>query len=215
VLLIHGLGRSRQSMSGLAKHVEKQTGWTSMTMEYASTRRPISDHAHALESVIANLPAKRIHIVGHSLGNIVSRRYLSLKEDQTTGKQGDKRLGHIVMLGPPNQGAAVARVLKKMKPFEWIAGDAAIELANDPDAFAARLAVPKVPFGIIAGSAFQTRGGNPLIPGPDDLVVGVEETKIPGAADFLVVPHSHTWIMDQVEVKKAVVSFLKTGKFKS
>ena len=212
VLMLHGLGRSRSSMKKLAKAVHDATGWSVMTMEYASTRKSITDHAEALDSVLQNLPGEKIHLVAHSLGNIVIRRYLKLYTDPSTGTQGDRRLGRIVMLGPPNQGAAMARLFQKIKPFEWIAGRSGMELATDAQALGRELAVPQVPFAIIAGSAFARRGGNPLIPGPDDLIVGVEETKLPGAADFLVVPHTHTWLMDQEVVQKATVKFLKEGR---
>ncbi len=214
VLMLHGLGRSRSSMKKLAKAVHDATGWTVMTMEYASTRKPINDHVDALDSVLRNLPADTIHLVAHSLGNIVIRRYLKTRTDPKTGVQGDPRIGRIVMIGPPNQGAALARMFENIKPFEWIAGKSGLELASDAEAFNRELAIPKVPFAIIAGSAFASRGGNPLIPGPDDLVVGVAETKLPGAAGFLVVPHTHTWLMDKKPVQQATARFLKEGKLR-
>ncbi len=213
VLMLHGLGRSRSSMSKLAKAVEDGTGWSVLCMGYASTRKSVNDHADALESVLKNIPAKEIHLVAHSLGNIVIRRYLKTRTDPTTGRQGDPRIKRIVMLGPPNQGAAMARLLKKVKPFEWINGPAGLQLANDPEAFQRELAVPQQPFAIIAGNAFADRGGNPLIPGPDDLIVGVTETKLDGAAGFLVVPYTHTWLMNQEQVQQATIKFLKEGKF--
>ena len=68
-------------------------------------------------------------------------------------------------------------------------------------------------FGVIAGSTRAGQGTNPLVPGDDDLIVGVEETRLPGASDFLIVAASHTFIMDKDEVRQATLSFLQHGYF--
>jgi hypothetical protein len=58
---------------------------------------------------------------------------------------------------------------------------------------------------------------NPLysswIPGEDDGKVSVARAKVAGMLDFLVVPHSHTWITNSQEVIEQVIYFLATGSF--
>lgn len=48
----------------------------------------------------------------------------------------------------------------------------------------------------------------------DDGKVRPEDTHLPGEADHLVVPGSHTFIMNRDEVCDAVLVFLKRGRFR-
>ena len=77
------------------------------------------------------------------------------------------------------------------------------------------LGIPECEFGIIAGDPLPAQQGNPLIEGPDDLVVGVSETQLPGARDFLVLPVSHSSIMHDERVQDATLRFLQRGHFRS
>ena len=64
----------------------------------------------------------------------------------------------------------------------------------------------------LAGGTGTSTGRNPLIPGDDDGVVAVDSTRLPGAAGFLLVDASHTFIMRDDRVIEAVLRFLRTGK---
>jgi pimeloyl-ACP methyl ester carboxylesterase len=210
VITLHGLGRTRRSMRKMAAYLATECQATSLNMSYASTRRPVADHARALQHVLDNLEGvEEIHLVGHSLGSIVIRSLLA--EQQRGGGGHDPRIRSVVMLAPPNNGAAMARLFNGNKLFELIAGSSGIELGEEE--FAAQLATPRCPFGIIAASTRGGKGLNPLIAGDDDLIVGVDETRLAGAHDFLIVPCTHTWIMDQSSVQQATVRFLKHGYF--
>ncbi len=213
VVILHGLGRSRQSMEGLAKFLRGQSDWTTINFSYASTRKGVAEHAQALAEVIGNLEGvERVHLVGHSLGNIVVRRYLSDR-----GKAGGDRrpsIGRVVMLAPPNQGSATARLLKDSRLFAWVAGASSQDLGGRWQELQTDLATP-TDLGIIAGSTRGGKGSNPLIPGDDDVIVGLDETKLTGARDFLVVNSAHTWIMNHDEVQEATLRFLRDGWFRS
>jgi pimeloyl-ACP methyl ester carboxylesterase len=216
VITLHGLGRTRNALRGLAASLVEDGEWSSINVSYASTRKSVADHASALKQIVENLEGvEQIHLVGHSLGNIVIRHYLADRRlDEESGKAVKlPMVGRVVMLAPPNHGSAVARILKDLKLFQWILGTTGQELGGAWDQLQPRLATPE-DFGIIAGS-LRDGGANPLIPGDDDLVVGVEETKLAGARDFLVVPASHTFIMNDREAQRAVLSFLRSGYFRS
>ncbi|MCK4447839.1 MAG: hypothetical protein KAW56_12260 [Candidatus Marinimicrobia bacterium] len=47
------------------------------------------------------------------------------------------------------------------------------------------------PFGIIAGGLNKKNGFNPLIPVDDDRTLAVEETKLNGCKDFILMPGLH------------------------
>ena len=51
------------------------------------------------------------------------------------------------------------------------------------------------------------------LPNPDDGKVSVESTKVEGMRDFIVVPHSHTFIMRAEVFIQQTIHFLREGSF--
>ena len=215
VVTIHGLGRTRQSMAGMGAYLAKEGGYTWLNFSYASTRDSIDSHASALLQVLQSLnEAEEVHFVAHSLGNLVIRRYLyerALANPEARGPQ----LGRFVMLAPPNQGAELAVRLRDNELFRLIFGTGGRQLAVEWDEVEQRLATPPCPFGILAGGQGEAGLNNPLISGENDFVVTVAETRLAGAADFLVVPKLHTFIMNSPEVRQYTLRFLQHGHFLS
>ena len=216
VIILHGLMRTKSAMQPMAKYLQKNGDFTSINLQYASTRNKVGEHAIALQSVIDSLSPKvtEIDFVGHSLGNIVVRRYLGDHSNSQTGRQADPRIKRMVMLGPPNQGSGMARFLKSSFTFQTIAGVSGVELSRAWEKLEPTLATPGFEFGIIAGGQEnEQKLGNFILKGRDDFTVSVEETKLAGAHDFLVRPLFHSTMMHQPEVLKATLSFLQHGYF--
>ncbi|MFN3189258.1 MAG: esterase/lipase family protein [Aureliella sp.] len=212
-ILLHGLIRSASSMASLEKVLEKEFDCEVLCFEYASTRDSISKHAEAFRAYVASLPPNtKIALVGHSMGNIVARHAIGdwqrAKDSHTL-----ERIDRFVMLGPPNQGASIARQLSKIGLFEWITGEGGMELGPKWEEFEGRLATPHCEFGIIAGRLENQPIQNPLVDGEGDFVVSVEEAKLEGSNDFLELPRLHSFLMDDAEVQRAVIHFMKTGRF--
>ena len=203
-------------MSVMEKHLQGQ-GFTTVNFGYASSRKPVGEHAVALKSVIDGLgdQVTEINFVAHSLGNIVIRRYLNDATNAQTGLNGDPRIRRIVMLGPPNQGSKVARTFKNNHLFRTCAGKCGDQLARDWGQMSAKLATPSGEFGIIAGGQENENFSNFLLEGKDDYTVSVEETKLPGASDFMVHPLLHGTMMNQPVVLEATARFFKHGYFTS
>ena len=79
VILLHGLMRSHHSMKSLGTKLDSEDCGSVIRFSYASTRSSISDHAAALQEVLAGLPEDaEIAFVGHSMGNIVVRHLMCL-----------------------------------------------------------------------------------------------------------------------------------------
>lgn len=216
VVYLHGLFRTRWSMSGIAEHIGEATGWQSIVLGYPSTRGSIAGHAKMLDQVITNLHGvKKIHFVAHSLGNLVIRHWLhDLDKNKTLEKMG-LTLGRMVMLGPPNHRPALARTLVPIDRHQIIAGVAGDELNSDWNKLEPNLATPTCDFGILAGGVGDDAGHNPLIPGDDDMIVGVNETRLVGACDFRVLNVIHATMMNAPQVQQMATTFLKQGCFES
>jgi hypothetical protein len=214
LVALHGLFRSRDQMEDIGEYLAEEADYTLINVGYASTRRSLDDHAHSLARVVDNLKgATEIDFVCHSLGNLVVRRYLGEASQPEPRWHPDRRIKRMVMLGPPNKGARFAQLFKGNKLYAVIAGPSGKQLAESWEDDQKLLAVPPIEFGILAGGLGSAAHTNPLVPGDDDWLVSVEETRLPGARDFRVVPCLHGELMDDDRVRQCALSFLKHGYF--
>lgn len=216
VVTLHGMGRTRESMTGIGEYVAEQCGCSVVNLSYASTRDRIESHARALASVVKHLEGvEKVHFVAHSMGNLVVRRYLAMRERNDSKARGLPAVGRIVMLAPPNQGSSFAKRLRDNELFRLVGGVGGAEFAERWDEVEKDLLTPQGEFGIIAGGGRRPGLKSPVLDGDNDVVVTVEETKLDGADDFRVVPVIHTFIMDDERVRNYTENFLKHGYFVS
>ncbi|MGM0485982.1 MAG: esterase/lipase family protein [Planctomycetota bacterium] len=214
VILLHGLGRSRASMKRMARFLRSHGDFTVLNFSYASTRSTLAEDAESLARVLSHLEdVERINFVAHSMGNLVVRHLLGDQLAASHGQGMDPRLARVVMLAPPNHGAALAKRFQNNPLFKLVFGKGGRQFTRDWVELQERLATPYCQFGIIAGGTDDGEGGNPLLDGNNDLIVTVEETRLAGARDFVVVPKGHTFIMDDDAVQEYTLRFLKHGHF--
>lgn len=184
----------------------EQKGWEVFNLGYPSLLRSIDSHVETVSAQIDVAVRGRsveLSFVTHSLGGIVLRALLERRGS-------NYRFGRAVMLGPPNQGASFARSLQSRVPWlDRILGPSYAELGRlDRPTGTDRISV-----GIIAGSRSPERGYSPFVSGPNDGIVAVAETALPGAADSLLVRGVHTLLMYQPTVLRQVDFFLTHGRF--
>jgi pimeloyl-ACP methyl ester carboxylesterase len=213
VVALHGLLRTRQSMQGICDYFHEHGDYTIVNFSYASTRNELDQHARSFASVMRHLGPKvtEINLVAHSLGNLVIRHYLGDETNPAEGKRPDPRIHRIVMLAPPNNGAEFARKFADNRIFQTIWGKTGLELANDWETLEPRLAIPNCEFAVIAGGRGESSRSNPLLTGDDDFIVSVEETRLPGARDFILLPVIHSSIMDDERVRECALRFFWHG----
>lgn len=207
VILLHGLGRTARSMAFMEERLIA-AGYTVYNYDYESRKKDIGYLVEDLQQFIedcCNRKGTRLHFVTHSLGGILVRAYL------TQDRPGD--LGRVVMLSPPNKGSEVVDFFKEYPLFEYFFGPAAAELGTGPNSFPNRLGPADFEVGIITGNRTIDPISSWIIDGDDDGKVSIDQARLEGMADFMVVEVSHAYIMQDQEVIDEVIYFLKQGRF--
>jgi triacylglycerol lipase len=176
----------------------------------AYTRR-----AESIEAIVAEVhrlfidccvhDTGEVHFVTHSLGGLVLRAYLA--------KHRPLNLGRAVMLAPPNGGSEIVDRFRGWGLFRSVLGPIAPQLGTGSDDLPARLPVPDCEFGVIAGNHWINPVGPIVLPSPHDGTVSVDRTHLSGMKDHLIVPYTHTFIMNSKLVARQVIYFLGNGKF--
>jgi hypothetical protein len=227
VIILHGFGSNSLMTRNLGDWLrERETHNHVFCMSYPSTMQSIFDHAKMLDRLIKNLPPtiERIDFIGHSLGGIVIRRYLSgpLDEDWRVPKNKmefrktfspDPRTGRFVMLGPPNHGAVIASRLIGNDPIrKLLTGKSGDELGTNWKEVEKSLGIPCCPFMIVAGGRGNSMGYSLLIPGDNDGMVSTEGTKLEGAEKWMLFHVGHNEMLLTPGVFNAIEKFLLKGE---
>lgn len=209
VILLHGLGRTENSLSKLDRNLEKH-GFHVVNIGYSSRKKNIQ--TLSIETITqaifecTKVNATKIHFVTHSMGGILVRYYLDVYKLHN--------LGRVVMLSPPNQGSEAVDKLKDFELFKWINGPAGLQLGTDEESLPNKIGPPNYEVGIITGDKTINPILSLLIPGEDDGKVSVERAKLLGMKDFLVVHKAHPFIMNDEYVINQVIYFIENGVFK-
>jgi len=200
IVLLHGQGRTRLSMLVLCKRL-RSAGYQTLNFPYNQTIHSLDEISGQLVEFIGQkMKTSDYHLIGHSLGNVIIRN--AFRKDYPAG------LGKIVMLAPPNQPAHLARRLKKNLIYWVFTGDSGQKLSEEK--FYRDLPIPRVPFGVIAGD----KGQSLTFSEPNDGVVTVESTKLEGMADWILLHHGHTFIMNCKDTFEHCKRFIESGRFK-
>ena len=202
IILIHGLIRTFLSMKVLESKL-KSAGHQTLNYNYASRRHDLKGQVELLTEFIETNSTndEPIDFVTHSLGGIIARKYLTLSESRPVRR--------IVMLGPPNQGATIAKFLGKNSTINSALGGAFRELQS--------LDLPhgtdRAEIGIIAGGRGTRFGYNPFFGEDNDMIVQVSETHLAGQKDHILVPCLHSFLMYHPKAITQTKFFLEHGKF--
>lgn len=210
VVLLHGLARSHHAMSGIESMLKKQNYWV-INQSYPTTKKSINTLANEsiqpmINQCLAHSP-QHILFVTHSLGGIVLEKYL---ENHSL-----PQLSRIVMLSPPHHGSPLADLLHHHKIYQSIMGPAGQALTTDNIQLNKQSAHTNYQIGIIAGSFNLIPFSTHFFHGKNDGKVAVSSAKTDNMTDFLVLPVSHTFMMNNHLVQQQILAFLQSGQFKS
>jgi pimeloyl-ACP methyl ester carboxylesterase len=201
VLVVHGLW-----MNGLETHWLRQRlaarGFDARAFSYHSLHADLPEVVTALEAQVRALPPP-VHLVGHSLGGVM---LVALFE-----RVSDLPEGRVVLLGSPVNGSCAATAVSRWPIGPAVLGRLALqELVGERR----RCWTQPRDLGVIAGctSAGMGRFVSNL-PEPNDGTVAVDETRISGMTEHLVLPVTHTGMMLSSEVADRTARFLASGQF--
>ena len=220
VILIHGLHQTAWVMRPLAKRLQA-LGFITHQYGYRSMRDGIKTNSQRLhEWLKANHhPDQPIDLVGHSLGGLIIRDFVT--------RYPEWQIGRCVTLGTPHVGSICADYVWRLTP--------AVVGRSYVDALDGSLAPPPehVCLGVIAGD--KPRGVGQLFLGyhnrklnkkgeadtnqsgatqAHDGTVYVTETHLDCANDHIVLPVTHTGMLVNKEVAMQTAYFLEHGHFK-
>ena len=142
-----------------------------------------------------------VHLLAHSLGGLIAAETLNRYQKLPSGR--------LVCLGSPIIGSSAARGLAA-SPFGLVSGKSGPLLRGGLIQLPARREI-----GMIAGA--RSIGLGKLFgrfEGLNDGTVAVWETRLPGLADHVVIPCSHSGLIFSAQAAQLAADFLETGYFR-
>jgi pimeloyl-ACP methyl ester carboxylesterase len=188
----------------LRHRLAQQFSLTLHSFRYSAASSSMSEISARLDDFVRELaPPAAVHFVGHSLGGLVIHRLFERFPQQPQGR--------VVFLGTPCVGSRAAERASRFAPVAHLMGPSVREELVRPQE---RAWTQARALGIVAGT--QPLGVGQLLAGfaeDNDGTVAVSETRMPGAADHLVLPVSHLGLLLSARVAQETGQFLMQGRF--
>ena len=204
IVLIHGLWMHGIVMEPLRRRLQKRHGFIVHNFSYPSVTQGVAENVASLREFINQFAAPQVHLVGHSLGGVLALKVSAHMPASQPGK--------IVCMGAPLRGSSIGRTAARLPGGKWIIGQTIRDTVLEPP-FESYQGDRDV--GVIAGTV--SFGTGLLLPGvlkgPNDGVVTVEETRLPGITDHLEVRHTHWTMLMSRRAADQVAAFLRNGSF--
>jgi len=203
IILVHGLWMTGYEMSLLKRRLRSR-GYTVDQFRYRMVTRDLQHNSDRLRDFIARQRTAKVHLIGHSLGGVLAL--------QTLRKYPELQVDRVVCLGSPLVDSEAGRRVVKFRSGRAILGKTLPQALFD---------FPLVEWtgaqevGVIAGTRSfglgRIVGG---VPFPNDGMVAVAETLLPGITDHVKVCSGHAALVLDPQVAVQAAWFIRHGKFR-
>lgn len=202
VVIVHGLWVHGIVMRWLARRIA-QDGFEVHVYSYPSMRLTLTQNADRLQRYCEALAAPRVRIVAHSMGGLIALRML----ERTPVPLCER----LVLAGTPYTGSFAAERLARLPGGRALLGRSMAEYLRAPHP----APPPQTEVGVIAGTHGIGLGRlvAPALPRPNDGVVTLEETTVPGMKARVALHVSHAMMLVSNRVARQCCAFLRTGQF--
>jgi pimeloyl-ACP methyl ester carboxylesterase len=202
VMLVHGLWLHGLAMKLIRRRLEAR-GYAVHAPSYRSVGCTLDENAADVVRHIRRVRCRKLHLVGHSMGGLVALTAARAMQAEARGR--------IVLIGTPFADSYSGRQLERLPGgrlllgkcmAQWLHGSRG-ELPRDFD------------IGVIAGSGGIGMGRiiARALPKPNDGVIAVHETRVPGMRDHITLRVSHTQMLVSREIVRQTCSFMEHGCF--
>ncbi|MCE5249882.1 alpha/beta fold hydrolase [bacterium] len=205
VVLIHGFCRTKRDMYPLQTFLESR-GYHVFCPTLPTAFGSLETCTLKFEEEFRELNGQydRVHFVGHSMGGLIIRLFLS--RNDVPG------LGRCILIGTPNNGTELAALADRYcKPFMWIFKPCRSFQPGRVE-IPPPLNSPPPEMGAIAGNGSGLFLGR-FITGENDGRVPVDSVPFSGMKELIVLPFNHVEIHHRPETAELVIWFLRDGTF--
>jgi len=200
VILLHGLWMRGFTLTMLRRRLVHE-GYLVDLFDYASVMGDPNAGVERLLQRARALKSEKIHFVGHSLGGLIA--LLALQRAPGLMR------GHVVCLGSPLRGSAVARGVARLPGGSFVIGKNLDILRNGIERWEGTQAVGAIAGRLPMGIGFALGSLSP----PHDGTVSVAETELPGLTDHCIVPATHTGLLFSKQAAAQAIAFLRGARF--
>jgi triacylglycerol lipase len=189
VLLLHGLFYNRACWWWIRRALRRRGVGAVHTMNVPMWRHPdlaTEAVARKVDELCIAFGSERIHIVGHSMGGVVARHYIQLRE-------GAGKVATCILLGSPNAGSILAPLAISPMGKELVPGsDLLREIARAP--------LPED----VRFLAIYSRHDNLVIPYESGRMEGIRNVELQGVghAGLLYHPEAIRTIVEELTEKR-------------
>ena len=201
IVILHGLYMHGLVMKPLSQKL-RAYGYGTKTISYNSLAIDENKVFEVIDHALS--PTQTNVLVGHSLGGLIIKHYL------TSRTPPPESISHVVAVGSPLQGASIVNRIQDLGMGAVLGNAPEFGLKQHEDNWSHPQKLGSIAGTLAIGARSLLMMGDNTI---SDGTVTVEETKIEGMTDHIEMRSAHTSMIYSSVVPKQIDHFIKTNSF--